>query len=323
MLVRVIALLTLNLLFVGVHADTLKLAAAPFETYITGDGEPARVNRVINAAFEKMGEPVELQIMREAFLGSSVRAGRVAGEFAFIDLGEKQQNLLLSAPYLPLYLYATSKKGSVKNIKLIPHLKDMRIAIENKFANTPTFRLLKDVKWSRNPSAYDAYKQLADDRAPLLITSRLLIEEFNLLLDSVNQELLHYSAAPLVTTGFQLALNANTPNAKAIIDKFNNTISTMQKDGSYNELLGIHWLMKDVNQDGVADYIGNSRITKQSAPLTGAFPLDSTLPGDESVFVIDNQTYNNFAAAQARLHDTPARESLLDPEVYDTMLKRW
>lgn len=323
MLVRVVALLTFGLLSVSVFGNTLKLAAAPFETYVTDDGEPARVNQIITAAFANMQQPVELQIMREAFLGSAVRAGRVAGEFAFIDLGEKQQGLLLSEPYLPIYLYATSKKASVTNIKLVPHLKDNRVAIENKFANTPTFRLLKEVKWSRNPSAYDAYKQLADDRAPLLITTRLLIEEFNLLLDTVDEELLHYSANALVTSGFQLALNADTPNAQAIIDTFNTTITAMQTDGSYNELLGIHWLMKDTNQDGVADYIGNSRITKQTAPLTGAYPLDSTLPSDASLFIIDNNTYTSFEQAQATLTTTPARQSLLDPDVYETMLKRW
>ena len=112
-------LLGLFLLSANVGAEALSLAAAPFETYVADDGEPSRINSLLHEAFAKMDDTqVDLQIMREAFLGSAVRAKRVDGEFAYIDLGEKQQGIVLSRPYLPLTLYATGKGPEVENVKL-------------------------------------------------------------------------------------------------------------------------------------------------------------------------------------------------------------
>ena len=317
--------LGLFLLSANVGAEALSLAAAPFETYVADDGEPSRINSLLHEAFAKMDDTqVDLQIMREAFLGSAVRAKRVDGEFAYIDLGEKQQGIVLSRPYLPLTLYATGKGPEVENVKLFPHLKGHRVAIENRFANTPTFRLLKNIKWSRNPSTYDAFRQLADDRAPFLITSKLLIDEFNLLLSSVDEELLRFSAKPLLTSGFRLALHSDVPNAQGFLSTFNAVIDAMQQDGSYNRLLGIHWLLKDVNSDGVADFIANSRITTAASPLSTAYALDNSLPSETSLFIVDGVQYADFDQAKLSLTApvTP-RESLLDPELYDLMLKRW
>ena len=262
--------------------------------------------------------------MRDAFLGSAVRSGKVDGEFAYIDLGERKDAVTLSAPYLPIYLYATGKKYDVEEIKLIPHLKDSRVAIENRFANTPKFRMLKEIKWSRNPSTYDAFKQLADDRAPYLITTRLLIEEFNLLLDKDGEELLHVSSAALMNAGFSLALGNDTPNAKATIKAFEQTIQVMQQDGSYNKILGLPWLTKDINNDGIADYIGETSVSLVPTDTLIAYPLDKALPGDSSIYVIDGVIVETRAEAMAMLDGVKAeRESLLDPDVYKTMIRRW
>jgi ABC-type amino acid transport substrate-binding protein len=323
-LVRVIALLSFIIVVAPLKANSVTLAAAPFETYVSDEGEPSRLTSIVEAAFSRMQTNLELQVMRDAFLGSAVRSGKVDGEFAYIDLGERKDAITLSAPYLPIYLYATGKKYDVEEIMLIPHLKNSRVAIENRFANTPKFRLLKEVKWSRNPSTYDAFKQLADDRAPYLITTRLLIEEFNLLLEKDGEELLHVSSAALMNAGFSLALGDNTPNAKATIDAFEQTIQVMQQDGSYNKILGLPWLSKDINNDGIADYIGETSVSLVALDTPIAYPLDKALPGDNSVYVIDGITYESKAEAMAMLDGVKSqRESLLDPDVYKTMIRRW
>lgn len=324
MLVRVIALLSLLNVMVPVQANNITLAAAPFETYVSDEGEPSKLTRIVDTAFSRMQTNLELQVMRDAFLGSAVRSGKVHGEFAYVNLGEKKDTVTLSSPYLPIYLYATGKKYDVEEIKLIPHLKDNRVAIENRFANTPKFRSLKEVKWSRNPSTFDAFKQLADDRAPYLITSRLLIEEFNLLLDKDGEALLHVSAAPLITAGFSLALANALPNGESIIKKFEQTIETMQQDGTYNKILGLAWLTKDINHDGIADFIGDTSVTGKSSNKLQAYPLDRTIPTDKSLYLINGQIIDNIDEAMSLLPSKlEPRDSLLDADVYKTMIRRW
>lgn len=308
------------------HAAPTKLGAASFETYISDDGEPARINALLEKVFQKAELDIQLQVMRQAFLGSSVLTGKLDGEFAYINLGEDSSNYVLSDIYLPIYLYAVSKDAEVQEVKLFPHLKDNRVAIENRFANTPSFRLLKNIKWSRNPTTFDAFRQLADDRAPYLITTQLLARELNILLANDNEETLHFSAKPLAKTGFQIAIGKNVANAKNIIAQFNQAVSTMQNKGEFNQPLALAWLTKDVNGDGVADFVGHSSITNASDLLTTAYSLDGKLTSESSAFYIDGERYDSLEDARAALpskDSTQPRESLLDKTTYQQLLRRW
>ena len=308
------------------HAAPTKLGAASFETYISDDGEPARINTLLEKVFQKAELDIQLQVMRQAFLGSSVLTDKLDGEFAYINLGEDSSNYVLSDIYLPIYLYAVSKEADVEAVKLFPHLKDNRVAIENRFANTPSFRLLKDIKWSRNPTTFDAFRQLADDRAPYLITTQLLARELNILLANDNEETLHFSAKPLAKTGFQIAISKNVANAERIIAQFNQTVSLMQDKGELNEPLALAWLTKDVNGDGVADFIGHSSITTASDVLNTAYSLDGKPTSDESVFYINGDRYASLEEARVTLPDKESsspRESLLDKTTYQLLLRRW
>ena len=305
-----------------------RLGASQLPTYVDDEGEPARLNNLVREAFQRMGEPLTLEMKRPAFLGSAILSGNLDGDYAFIDLNNQKNNMRYSEPYLPLYLYAVSKNDSVKEVALIPHLQDRRVAIDNRFANTDTIRLIKDVKWGRNPSTYDAFKQLADNRAYYLMTSRLLIDEFNRLLRNENEEMVYLSARPLVTAGFRLALRQNVENVDRRLQQFNQAIKTMQQDGSYNRLLGMTWLTKDINDDGSADYISSAQVLHQAlAPrvLEHALALDASSADDSSVYVIDGTTYTSLEAAFEALKEATlgARPSLLDTDIYERILQRW
>ena len=308
------------------HAAPTKLGAASFETYISDDGEPARINALLEKVFQKAELDIQLQVMRQAFLGSSVLTGKLDGEFAYINLGENSNDYVLSDIYLPVYLYAVSKEADVEAIKLFSHLKDNRVAIENRFANTPSFRLLKEIKWSRNPTTFDAFRQLADDRAPYLITTQLLAQELNILLANDSEETLHFSAKPLAKTGFQIAISKNVANAERIVAQFNQAVSTLQNSGEFNEPLALAWLTKDVNGDGIADFIGHSSITTSTDLLDTAYSLDGTPTSDNSMFYVDGKQYASLEEARAVLlakENLSIRASLLDKTVYQQLLRRW
>lgn len=302
------------------------LAASPFETYVSDDGEPARLNAIVSHAFAQANLSVDLQVMRDAFLGSAVLTGKVDGNFAYVNLGESTDDFFISDIYLPIHLYAVSKRYDVENVRLFPHLKDNRVAIENRFANTPTFRALKEIKWSRNPTTFDAFRQLADDRAPYLITTKLLADEFNLLLANDSEELLHFSAKPMVKTGFQLAIRKTASNAQQTITAFNDAIVTLQDNGTYNVLLNKPWLTKDIDNDGVADYVGASSITRRSHSVEYAFSLDGKPVSAKSRFYIDGMQYATIEDTQSALtlSDTSLQqESQLDATIYRNLIRKW
>ena len=322
-----VALLIAVLLSVTPALADVRLGASPVATYVDDEGEPARLNAIVLAAFEKMGQKATLVVERSAFLGSDLIAGKLDGEFAYHTLNDEKSGFAYSAPYLPLYLHAVSKQPNVKMMRLVPHLKDSRIAIENQFVNTPRFRLIKEVKWSRNPTTFDAFRQFADDRADFLMTTRLLAEEFNRLLRADDEEETYLSVVPIISAGFKISLNRAYDGADTTLTAFNKAISTMQQDGTYNKLLAIDWLSKDINNDGVADYITASDVMHSSANTDTliAYPLDGTTPGDGSLYFVDGAEFENKTKALSAISDasTGVRASLLDREVYERILKRW
>lgn len=305
---------------------TVKLGASPLATYVDNEGEPARLNTIVQTAFSRISEDVELSVMRRAFLGSALSAGQLDGEFAFISLDSRDSNLYYSEAYLPLRLFVGSKRPNVANITLIPQLQDSRIAVENRFANTDDIRKIREIKWSRNPSTYDAFKQFADNRAPFILTSELLLSDFNRLLITDNEEPVFLTPVPLLSKGFHLALKKSSDNL-ALIKKFDSVIAEMQKDGSFNEYLGVTWLQKDVDDDGVADYVTSDKVNHRldERQFLKAFPLDDTKPGDASRFYVNGEAYPTFEKAKTALISaaSAAPESFLDRDVYKKIIKQW
>ena len=102
----------------------------------------------------------------------------------------------------------------------------------------------------------------------------------------------------------------------------------MQTDGSYNRLLQISWLTKDINDDGVADFISSSAVAHldEAPSKASAYALDRTSPSTQSLFVIDNVRYANWAEATAVLgtqNTYTAPKSLLDEDIYKKIIRQW
>jgi polar amino acid transport system substrate-binding protein len=128
----------------------------------------------------------------------------------------------------------------------------------------------------------------------------------------------------LLKTGVHLSLHKDTRNAQALIKSFEDAIDTMQYAGRFNELLGLSWLTKDVNGDGVADFIGSKATTSQASLTLSAHPLDKHAPSTQSVYVIDGVEYPSLDEANRVLPESlPNRASFLDVEVYKRILQRW
>ncbi len=306
----------------------LKLASIPLATYVADRDEPARIKDIVTEAFQRNQIEVNLSVLRPAFLGSGLSNKSLDGDFAFLDLDHKKGNFVYSKPFLPLYLVAVSKRPHVKNVHSLPHLQDSRVAIDNRFVNTDQMRLEKAIKWSRNPNTYDAFRQLADGRSAALVTSSLLLHEFNLLLTEHKEAPLFSSPVPLVTAHFMMAVRADVPQIKTLLSKFDSSIEQMQQDGTYNRLLQLRWLLKDVNNDGKAEFISSTDVLDKNVLQPNkqdAFTLDGVAPAASPSYIIDGTEVNSWQEVQSLLPQAkkPERKSLLDETIYSRMMRRW
>ncbi len=324
MLIRVMSMLSCCLLLSLPVQAQLALVANPYPTLIAeaGDG-PARVNDIVNEAMKRAGIKVELTVTRPAFSGSGLLSGQYQGEYAALSLSEKKTGYVYSAPFLPIDLYLANRSSSVSEVTHFNHINGSRVAAHNRYVNTPSLRQIKEVSWSRNPADYDAFKKLAERRADYLLADIWLLGPFNQLLAEAGKPTLVLSARPLVKTALQLSVNNKLKDATSIIEKFEQASSAMQRDGTYNRLLKVQWLSKDINQDGTADLI-TSRQTNyvEGLPMGKVIALDNTKVGDDSLIVLDGKVASK-KNWQQQLELVKKPESLLDPQVYAPMIRRW
>ena len=124
-------------------AEPLNLVANPLPTLVAEDNEPARINVLIAKALSSIDLPATLHIDRPAFSGSGVLTGKYDGEYAFLSLNDKRNGFLYSDAYLPANLYLTSRKTPLDDISHFSHIRNGRVAAENRLANTPPCVWLK------------------------------------------------------------------------------------------------------------------------------------------------------------------------------------
>lgn len=323
--------LCLLLVFVSCHAvaqSTLTLVANPLPTLVGDELESARLNQLVKQVFRHIGVDVELVVDRPAFSGSGLLTGKYDGEFAHFSLQERRDNLHYSKAYLPSLLFVASRKETLDDVSQFSHISNSRVATTNRIANTPAMRSVNAVSWVRNPSLFDMFSQLSEKRADYVFEDWLVIAEFNRMLINDGEKPLFVSPNPLVTSAMTISLRKDYPGAKQLLTDFDNNINDMQENGQFNLAMAVRWTLKDVNGDGIADWITSAKMHHEDTPpmsQKGVLPLDKTHPEEASLFIIDGTYYNNWPEALARLDEQSVlpRPTLLDREIYKRMLQRW
>ncbi|WP_100644313.1 substrate-binding periplasmic protein [Alteromonas facilis] len=317
-------------------AQTLQLVTTEWESFTNQGAHSERLSDIVTAAMKRAGYDTVITTERPAFAGSGLNSGRFDGRIDYIDLESKRANFSYSQQYLPLYLHLVSKTEDVEAVRSFAQIRGARVAIENRYAATPPLRLVRDIKWSRNPTTFESISNVAEERSNYLLTDSLFFAEFNRLLIAENEELLHRSNAAIFSTGLHLSLNSAVPNAEQIIQAFNTAIQGMLKDGSMNELLGLPWIMASLEEgQGIAlisssktPHITDELASEPTKAMNIAYPWGAKSASVDSYF-IDGKSFSQWADAVAYLKENgesvslEERDSYLDPSAYTRILRQW
>ena len=131
-----------------------------------------------------------------------------------------------------------------------------------------------------SPNVTDSLKKLLNKEVDFILTDSIVARSMKQdLPQDVKNQLVIYNKVVLANKLF-FAIRKNYPDAKTIIEKFNQSIRNMISDGSYNRILGFEWLVADTDGDGVEEY-----IVGDLAPSTTADPASS----DDSYPVFSKQ----------------------------------
>jgi ABC-type amino acid transport substrate-binding protein len=218
-------------------AQTVNLVGTQYTTFVDPDGRASRYTAGVEEAFRRMDTPLNIEVMRRAFMGSALLSNRADGHVAFIDLNERDTDRLYSESYATVELVLASREPKVTSVMDFSYIADERVATENRFANTAQLRPVENIRWSRNPTTFDMFKQVGDERADYLFADKKMVAEFNLMLAAAKRPVLFLGPNTLVTTSVHISLRKSLPNAEAIIAAFNQHIESMGEDGTLDTLL--------------------------------------------------------------------------------------
>src|SRR5690606_35663041 len=73
----------------------------------------------------------------------------------------------------------------------------------------------------------------------------------------------------MATKGLHLAIRKDVPGAEKIIKDFDAQIAPMVRDGTYNDILKVEWLVADVDSDGRPEYVIRGTQTGDAPPASG------------------------------------------------------
>jgi ABC-type amino acid transport substrate-binding protein len=321
----------------GVNAKPLHLVTTEWETFTSDGSHSARLNDFVQQAFARAGYEVTITIERPAFAGSGLNTGKYHGRIDFIDLNPQQAGFSYSQRYFPINLHLISKTTDIESVRTFSQIRNARVAVENRYAASPSLRLVKEVKWSRNPTTFQSIANLAGERSDYLLSDSLIFNEFNRLLDAEDQELLHKSAEAMFVTGLHVSLNNSIQSNIAVLAAFDNATTAMLADGSVNRAFGLEWILADINDDGVAEWISSSNVNHPHLDATelptdvrqSALQWDDSRVDSEAIIVIDGRHFSHWPEAldwlksQVATNQQLDRSSFLDPSAYKKILSRW
>lgn len=204
-------------------------------TLVDHTSNPSRAGDIVRKALD--GYPVSITATTQAWSGSGLRNGKFIGFIDHYSLNVERDAYLYSAPYLVLPLHIASRSEKAVDAVRLDKIYRTSLGIENRFANTDELRSERSVRWARTPDFVTNVKQLADRRVDNIIADKFMLDEFNKMLTSISKPELFLSSKPIYEVEMRLAIKKDTPNAQAIIEKFNASLARLKENGEYDGLI--------------------------------------------------------------------------------------
>lgn len=204
-------------------------------TLIDHTSNPSRAADIVKKALD--GYPVSITATTQAWSGSGLRNGKFIGFIDHYSLNVERDAYLYSDPYLAIPLHIASRSAQAVDAVRLDKIYRTSLGIENRFANTDELRSERSVRWARTPDFLTNVKQLADRRVDNIIADKFMLEEFNKMLISINKPGLFLSSQAIYDVEMRLAIKKDTPNAQAIIEKFNAALAQLKTTGEYDRLI--------------------------------------------------------------------------------------
>ena len=289
-------------------AKTLRLASTPWVPFTAEEGQPRVAAYLVERALERAGYEAHTTIVPDGTLTQALLDGRFDGSAALWPSEDRQAFLLYSKPYLENRLLLVGRKGSDVSAKSFAELKGQRIAIVEGYAYGPEVDNAHDPIFVSAPSSQESLRAVLGGSADYCLLDALLVEFLFEEHAREAPEKLAVGSTPLIRRDLYFAVRKSLPDAQKIIDRFNDVLGSMVRDGSYNLALQVSWISVDVDGDGKMDMVRAGPKEVGSAPPTHSYQLRrgstegspaTSAPGivtqqEQTRYYVNGRAYNSW-----------------------------
>lgn len=296
----------------------LRLFGDEWPPFTDAEGKPREAIDLVESALLRGGVRTQFTIMNWNEAERLLEKGQMDGSAAIWKSPEREKYLLFSKPYLENRLILVGRKGANVSQKTMNELSGKRLALTKGYAYGKSVTQAADVKYSFYANDAECLRAVLNNQADYLLLDELMVEHLFRAYSDKAQRLIVAGSEAMAIHPLHLALRRDYPGASQIVADFNRNVDHMMKDGTYNVLLHVAWIRKDVNGDGSVDYVASSKMASQGdndPSLThGAYSLfnPSTRAAGKGqpapTYVIDGKSYNTWGDAATTLDraGTPA-----------------
>ncbi len=214
--------------FLAIAQNSIPLVGNKVPTLIDAQEYPARANALVQAIMDDA--PITITATTQAWSGSGLRNGTFAGFIDHYSLNNQRNTYIYSEPYMSIPLHIASKNENAADISRLDKIYRTTVGVENRFANTDKMRSERSVRWARSPDFLGIIRQIGDERVDYILADKFMLDEVNKLLFDGNKAPLSIGKKPIYVVEVRLAIKADYPDAKQIVEKFNSTISDIQAE---------------------------------------------------------------------------------------------
>lgn len=237
------------------QTQTLHLASTPWSPFTNTPGKARYALELVHAALGRLGIQADTAIIEESKLTSSLLDGKFDGSAALWREETREQALIYSQPYLQNRLVLVGRHGSDVSATTLAKLAGKRLALVEGYAYGETLKDPQGPAYVPSLGEEDSLQKVLNGTADYTLMDELVVDYLlrNYLVEARSR--LAFGSTPLVVRTLHLAIRRTLPEAQQIIDGFNAEVKKMIEDKSYNRLLQLDWILADVDEDGIPEYV--------------------------------------------------------------------
>ncbi len=218
----------------------LRLAANYWEPY-TGESVVNKgiSSEIVATALNRAGYDVKIDIMPWKRVLASAYGGSVDGVVAIWSTTERRDKLLFSKSYMSnelVFLYMSNVNEKPTSLSDVSGL---TVGIGSGYDYSDEFLTHKNFKVESVPNVMQNLLKLTRGRVGVVLEDRLIakysIQKYASKYPALGN--VEFSSQPVMQIPLYFSLNPNTPNAEAIIMRFDTEIARMKQDGTLRKIL--------------------------------------------------------------------------------------